>query len=296
MKKVMKYCLILLVSLVGNSNICSEKVKLKLKLNTDKIESSIVLESKIRQPNDFKIFISNEASSFVFCIYMHNGADWIIKSFQSIIAQAYPYFRIICINDISDNNVLQLIEEFVKENSLQDRVTIINNKSYSGKLESIYSLINVCKDEEILVLLDDNCYLLHEHALDTFAEAYSSLDTWLTFGSCSVEPKGFNTIRPGLSLGKLEKNTSFRKCCFFPPPYSFYVRLLRQVDLSKILDKKLDEKIYQNAAEYFLLWKLLEIASGHIKYIQDALCEVKWKPAEWLNKDFFVRCACNNQI
>lgn len=233
---------------------------------------------------------------FVVYFYVRNDSKTIIKSLSSVVNQSYPYFRILCTNDASDDNTLHLIKNFIQEKKLQHKITIINNKNYLGKIHSICNLLTTCKDNEILVLVDNDFYFSRKTILNILANIYESLDVWLTFGTCSIHPKEFNIIRPGLSLNILEKNMSFKKCCFFPPPYSFYVKLLRQVNLNKLFHDNIDKNIRQKAAEYFLLWKLLEISTGHIGYIQDILGELKIEPIAWLYKDYCIRYACNSQM
>lgn len=55
----------------------------------------------------------------------YNGANFLAKSIDSVVAQTYAYWELILVNDCSTDNSLEIMQQYVKKDS---RIRIINNE------------------------------------------------------------------------------------------------------------------------------------------------------------------------
>ena len=66
--------------------------------------------------------------NFVFVIPSYNNQDYYKKNLDSVINQTYKNWHIIYIDDASTDNTNTLVREYVKQNNISDKVTIVTNE------------------------------------------------------------------------------------------------------------------------------------------------------------------------
>jgi len=118
---------------------------------------------------------------FKILVPVYNCEEWIGLNIQSIRNQTYKNFRVVVINDFSTDRTLETIYRTVEEDS---RFTIIDNSVRKGSLanqvENLASLHP--EDEDIIMTIDGDDWLIREDVFDCLIEVYEKYDCWITHG------------------------------------------------------------------------------------------------------------------
>ena len=126
---------------------------------------------------------------FVILITSYKNQKWAADNLKSACHQksTKPY-QVICINDCSPDRTGEIMDAYVKEHNLQDRVTVIHNKERVGALANIYNAVHSLEDHKIVVSLDGDDLLANNDVLLRLEEEYRDPDVWLTYGSSTTFP------------------------------------------------------------------------------------------------------------
>src|SRR5689334_16263879 len=88
----------------------------------------------------------------VVCSY--NNEQWSEQTLHSIFTQEYTNFRLIIVDDCSSDNNQLVIQKYIDDHNLKDRVTFIRNEQRHRKLFNLYRVLYECDDDEIVVMID----------------------------------------------------------------------------------------------------------------------------------------------
>lgn len=86
-------------------------------------------------------------------IPIHNGVEYLNRTLNSVLNQTFQDYEIICINDCSKDNSLEILEKFAKKDS---RIKVINNSQNLGAALSRNVGIDIAKGEYIYFLDADD--------------------------------------------------------------------------------------------------------------------------------------------
>ena len=88
-------------------------------------------------------------------IPVYNSGEYLKQCLDSILSQSYIDFEIICIDDFSSDNSLDILQEY----SLKDsRITIIRNPYNIGAARSRNIGIQLARGEYLIILDSDDWY------------------------------------------------------------------------------------------------------------------------------------------
>ncbi|HSX37971.1 MAG TPA: glycosyltransferase family A protein [Chlamydiales bacterium] len=177
-----------------------------------------------------------------FCVFIYgkNNGAYLEKTLQSVFLQKYENFRIIYIDDASDDGSQELARDVIKENSQFARVHLVRNTHPLGFLASLSESVENCMDEEIIVVLNGEDYLAHEWVLARLNQYYADPDLWLTYGNSLEYP----TYQPSSSP------------CF----HTFYAALFKEIRKTGLQGDDLSYKM-----------AMLEIAKDRCQHLPDIL-------------------------
>ena len=91
--------------------------------------------------------------SITIIIPVYNAGEYIKRTLESVLNQTFKDFEVICINDRSTDNSLELLEEFAKKDN---RIIVINNKKNLGAALTRNVGIDMAKGEYIYFLDADD--------------------------------------------------------------------------------------------------------------------------------------------
>ena len=87
------------------------------------------------------------------CVPVYNGANYLNDSIGSILGQTYANFTLLCYDDGSTDNSVEILKSFKDK-----RIKIIEGKENRGGIYARAQLINVVKTEYCMWLDDDDRY------------------------------------------------------------------------------------------------------------------------------------------
>lgn len=137
----------------------------------------------------------------VVLVPFRNIGHYIIDCVNSLLNQQYDNYEAYLLDDQSDDNTLDLIDEEF------DQIHKLRNEKRLGPMENIAkALINLpLDDEDIVVLLDGDDFIFGEYAFRILNEQYNSnilltfgqyIDNFGRIGHCSAYTKDeFNNLR-----------------------------------------------------------------------------------------------------
>ncbi|GAI92544.1 unnamed protein product, partial [marine sediment metagenome] len=124
-----------------------------------------------------------EEKRFVIIIPSYNNECWCIQNIESAVHQGYNpnKFRVIFIDDCSRDNNYNLVKNYVEQNNLESRVTLIRNKQRIGGCANIHRAVHMCDDDEICLILDGDDWFPDATVLTFLNKVYQE-DVWMTYG------------------------------------------------------------------------------------------------------------------
>lgn len=121
---------------------------------------------------------------FKIIIPMYNAEKWIEKNIQILQRQSHDNFQCIIIDDLSTDTSAALVKKCIENDS---RFRFVQNRKKRFSLGNVYHTIQRINPdgEDVIVLIDADDRLAHEHVLSRLAAVYTDTDCWMTYGSYS---------------------------------------------------------------------------------------------------------------
>lgn len=116
-----------------------------------------------------------QRNKFVFVIPAYNARETVCQMLMSLVAQCYPHWRAIIIDDISTDKTPDVIEMFCQSIGISDRITLIRNAEKKWEVENVLMGINLCDEDEIVCRLDADDWLCDNDALAIINDRYNRL-------------------------------------------------------------------------------------------------------------------------
>lgn len=124
-------------------------------------------------------------------IPFYNCSTYIKDCYESLISQEYKNFKLYFINDYSSDNGHSLIP-------LSNNAVLKNNDSRKYALGSLYSFFSTeyFSDEEVLLIVDGDDFLLNNHVLSAINKIYQDTGCLLTYGQYCYSNGRIGHCRP----------------------------------------------------------------------------------------------------
>lgn len=207
---------------------------------------------------------------FVFVIYSYNNAKWFKRNLESILYQNYPYWRAIYIDDCSTDNTFQLLHEFIHKSKEKHKFTLLHNKKELGASFSKYRGINLCKDDEICILIDGSDWLYSNDVLTFLNKIYNEEKLLATYGGY-IEYEYGEEIQSGVSKDYSvwsKVNRFYRKePCIAKNLQTFYSFLGKNLSIFDIIED--DSKFIKRADDMVFIYAVLEQTMGKCRLITE---------------------------
>lgn len=218
---------------------------------------------------------------------------------ESVVCQQYPHWRMVIIDDCSDDKTAQNIEQYITKHHLSKKITLIKNKTRRGALHNRYIAAHDAADTEILIMLDGDDLLAHEQVLNYLNNIYQDPNIWMTYGQFQTwcercfDEKKRAIIKEKHRKCRHTKGSQFAKdfpqlvkeksmwreyitnnvepnCIWhFGHLRTHYARLFK---LIKPEDLKHHNKFYKRGTDIATTIPIAEMAGVHVKFIPDILC------------------------
>lgn len=220
----------------------------------------------------------NDSKHFVVVAASYNNKEWYtcdvhkkwVGHLDSIFLQAYDNYHVIYIDDCSTDNTGKLVENYIKEKGMEDRVTLIKNARRYGAMENHYRAMHACKDGDVIVILDGDDAFASIDVLAYLNTIYSDGQTWLTYGQFIEYPLGTNGYCCPMPPD-IVRNNAFRDWTHNPSHLrTFYAGLFNQI---KREDLMYEGEFLKMTADAAAMFPMIEMArNGHFQFIPLVLC------------------------
>lgn len=207
---------------------------------------------------------------FVIVINSYNNAQWYQQNLDSIFNQSYSNFRVIYTDDCSTDGTATIVEQYITEHNLQNKVTLIKNQSRMLKMANMYNAIHCTRDHEIIVELDGDDWFADKHVLKKLNRVYRDEQVWLTYGTYKEFPSGH--------IGRfwckefpehVIKQNEFRNNGWHTGALrTYYAWLFKLINLE---DLKYNSEFVPTACDVAYIYPMLEMAGERITLITDVL-------------------------
>jgi len=206
----------------------------------------------------------------VVIIPSYNNIDRYQANINSVLAQKYENYRVIYVDDCSNDGMSDVVPTYIKEHDLEGRWTYVRNHENMGAMYNLYHAIHSCPDDAIICSLDGDDLFKHDHALARVNQEYADESVWLTYGQFEWNTTGIpgycRTLAPAVrnDLQKLRLN-----CGYATALRTFYAWLFKKI---KVEDLLWEGKFFPAAWDRAMMAPMLEMASpNHFRCIYDVL-------------------------
>lgn len=184
---------------------------------------------------------------FTVVIVGYNNAAFVEKTLSSVFSQSYDNFRVIYIDDASDDGSFEVARDIIYESDYLTYVTLVKNETHLGNLANIYRAVLALPDEEIVVPLNGEDWLAHEWVLQRFNAYFDDPSLWIA-QSASIN-------YPSYQLA-----TGANSC--------FYAALFKKI---KEVDLIYSGNFLKTCAELAYMTPMLEMGNDHFHFIPEVL-------------------------
>ena len=196
-----------------------------------------------------------------------NTKNYCIKNLDSTINQEYSNYRIIWIDDASDDGTPEIVGEYLKKKDLINKVTFIKNKERCWAAQNYYTAIHTCKDNEIILIVDGDDWLTHNNVLQVVNKAYQA-GAWLTYGSWKHFISENEKPNEEIPCWLIKRN-NYRYYRFMTGHLrTFYTWLFKKIKLEDLMYKGNFTKMFWDNASMI---PMVEMAQFHTHFISDIL-------------------------
>ena len=190
----------------------------------------------------------------------NNGAS-VAKTLASVFSQNYENYRIIYVDDDSDDGSAALAQDLIDNRDRMIQAAFLRNEKRVGRLASIFKAVQLCSDEEIVLVLHGEDWLAHEWVLQKLNGYYANPDLWLTYS----QYREFPTYQLG-ACHELSENVrvDFSESRL----QTFYAHLFKRIRESDLV---FQGKFFPVCAELAYMIPMLEMAKDHFHFIPEIL-------------------------
>lgn len=213
------------------------------------------------EPTDYPL----KNRPFAIVIVGRNNGASAEKTLRSVFSQNYENYRVIYIDDASDDGSFIHARDLIYDSGSMHRVHLIQNERPLGMIENLTQAIATCDDEEIVVLLGEDDFLAHEWVIQKLNQYFANPDLWLALGQYMIFPdfsRGPKESYFDPNIRDAASHLSFHQLKIF------YAALFKKIDPTDLL---YHGQFMPDSSEMAYMIPLLEMSKGHIECIDDVL-------------------------
>jgi glycosyltransferase involved in cell wall biosynthesis len=184
---------------------------------------------------------------FVVCVW--NAEKYIKNCIRTLKSQKDTDFKVYLIDDMSTDTTVEIIKSLIEGD---ERFNLIINQEKKFKLKNLDDLITTFDDEDIVIELDGDDFLLNPNVVGDIRKVYSDKKVWLTNGSFM-----YTNGDPGFSQ-KCNPNTVRRDAFRFSHLRTWKTFLWKSIPKDYLRDD--NGEFFKSAADVAYTFSLLELA------------------------------------
>ena len=184
---------------------------------------------------------------FVVCVW--NAEKYIKNCIRTLKSQKDEDFKVYLIDDMSTDTTVDVIKSLIQGD---ERFNLILNQEKKFKLKNLDELITTFDDEDIVIELDGDDFLLNSNVVGDIRKVYSDKKVWLTNGSFM-----YTNGDPGFSQ-KCNPNTVRKDAFRFSHLRTWKSFLWKAIPKNYLRDD--NGEYFKSAADVAYTFSLLELA------------------------------------
>lgn len=184
---------------------------------------------------------------FVVCVW--NAEKYIKNCIRTLKSQKDEDFQVYIIDDLSTDSTVEVVKSLIKDDK---RFNLIINQEKKFKLKNLDELITTFDDEDIVIELDGDDFLLNSNVVGDIRKVYSDKKVWLTNGSFM-----YTNGDPGFSQ-KCNPNTVRKDVFRFSHLRTWKTFLWKSIPKDYLRDD--NGEFFKSAADVAYTFSLLELA------------------------------------
>lgn len=184
---------------------------------------------------------------FVVCVW--NAEKYIKNCIRTLKSQKDEDFQVYIIDDLSTDSTVEVVKSLIKDDK---RFNLIINQEKKFKLKNLDELITTFHDEDIVIELDGDDFLLNSNVVGDIRKVYSDKKVWLTNGSFM-----YTNGDPGFSQ-KCNPNTVRKDVFRFSHLRTWKTFLWKSIPKDYLRDD--NGEFFKSAADVAYTFSLLELA------------------------------------
>jgi len=184
---------------------------------------------------------------FVVCV--RNAEKYIKNCIRTLKSQKDEDFEVYLIDDMSTDTTVDVIKSLIQGD---ERFNLILNQEKKFKLKNLDELITTFDDEDIVIELDGDDFLLNSNVVGDIRRVYSDKKVWLTNGSFM-----YTNGDPGFSQ-KCNPNTVRKDAFRFSHLRTWKTFLWKAIPKNYLRDD--NGEYFKSAADVAYTFSLLELA------------------------------------
>ncbi len=217
----------------------------------------------------------------------YNNKQYVKRSLESVLGQAYERYMIIYIDDCSTDGSFEVAQEVVKKHPEFYRVRFTKNDVRKGKLANIYNAIHTSEyfvgvkgkpSECIVVEVDGDDYLSDVYVLGTINTVYQKTGALVVYGSYENYKQDkrddYTEVFSQATPFWVKVCGLFRK---YPWVYSgvrtYRAELFKQIKREDLCTKhpRFEGQFFPVSHDAAMFYPMLEMAAERVAYIQQSL-------------------------
>lgn len=211
--------------------------------------------------------LSFDEKPIVIIIPSYNNAQWVMSNMLSVLRQDYTNYRIIYIDDCSQDHTAPLAYAIAQQHRNTLPFILIANKTRRGALANLYDAIHSCADEEIIVTVDGDDWLANDQVLKKLNKVYSTKDVWLTHGRFLETASGWDGWCIPVPMEVVKKN-AFRTYRCPSHLRTFYAKLFKSIKKEDLMYKG---EFFAMTWDQAMLFPMLEMAGERHRFVNEIL-------------------------
>ena len=174
---------------------------------------------------------------FVFIVPSYNNEKWIENNIYSILNQTYTKWKLIYINDNSDDDTHNKFMEITKKYS--NKITYLQNTEKYGQAFNRYRSYNMCEDDDVCILLDGDDWLAHKYVLQYLCFYMQIHDVDITYGKFNwflenkIQPFDFPNDYDGHVIERKLYRKDIWRCMHLRVMKAKYLKKINALDFLK---------------------------------------------------------------
>lgn len=208
------------------------------------------------------LYNNDYENNFLIIICSYNNSEYVIDNLRSIKNQTYKNYKILYIDDYSDDLTYKIAKKQLSRLFDKDQYRLIKNLERIGSLKSKYLNIHKhAKDNDILIILDGDDFFYTKFALTYINYIYKTKKVLCTYGSY-INLSGKINFQKKYSSDIIEKKI-FRK--FFHPSHlrTYYSHVFKKIPKEQFLDS--NNNFFMTCEDKATMFPIMELV-GHKHY------------------------------